>query len=79
MADPAKKLLQRIQTTVWKKQRRNLARYRGRRVRRNGVDYTVVRINTRYTIVSRVGMPLGQTQRMSTRAFLGKRIEVLDG
>jgi len=78
MADASKKLMRRIQGLVYKKQRNRIAELRGKYVQRNGVTYLVVSINSKIAVLSDVGTKLDQIKPMSTKAFLGKKVTIVD-
>ena len=77
MADSIKKLLESVQRIAYSKQKRMISKLSGKYVRRNGTEYLVVSIDGKTTVLSSTGTRLKQTQEMSTKAFLGKKIEVL--
>lgn len=70
-------LARRIRSEVWRAQKGKAAQLVGKTVRRNGVDYVVVKLHGDRIVVSDLKTPIDQTTTFGLKAFLSKAVTVL--
>jgi hypothetical protein len=77
--DAAKKLVERIQAKVYRKQARLARKLKGKYVERNGITFLIIGIKGGIMTISDTRSPSNKTDKVSVKAFLSKKVRILEG